>query len=1084
MSALSALNLDMGPASSDSSKPKVTSSSASSFDSARYRSLEVAGKTSVADSKQVVTARPSFGASASSRHRSSERTLTRDERATTTKLPLRDSRSIEALPKPLQIQYGKRVALCSDQHFLAFHDNKDPQNDAAGLDAPAKTSGSMRLTADANSNADDAVAMFKLVNVHFRDHVGSLRFGDTIALVASNGMYVAAARSGGGGGPGLYRRAFGGNEKWTIVSVVEKRERSAKRGRRPKRHDDGREKQQVGTGMQMMLYNERTGRYLAVRRPKLKRDGSPTSPKWHLAAVDIGDDDDGSCTMVWTILKPHTPALSLCNAGASAASDASASAQQTVTTLRKFTPALQEHILLEDVLYALMGVEGLHIRLKRTFLENRESVVPSRFFVDRSLSGMDPSLSFLVGRLLPLCDAYYAVSNFVKSHMQYSFGKTVHALCSAIRELLKEYTLLIAQLEQQYRSRQLTLQKLWYFLQPCFSTLTSLAQLCAEARDAVGGALLNVIKRVSTLGGDERRAKLFSFLIERASVPFLGMLERWIYAGIIDDPYEEFMIAERSDISKEALNEHFNSSYWKERYAVRQDYVPWFLRDANNMVQTNILTTGKYLNVVRECGRPVRCPSSRSISYADRDEFVSIVGTAYEFASEKLLSLLMKESNLLAHLKSIKEFFFLSRGDLFVHFVDTASEELEKDASEVDLAKLESLLKLSLETASTSTNPHKENLTCSMERYQLHRHLEAIHAASQSTSASEGMLSATALLRGDNGDLEIDGAADKRKKTGSKSPYSRRRRVAAASSSDGGWNGGERLTGIQAFAFGYKVEWPLTLVLSRQSLIKYQILFRHLFYCKHVENQLCRVWLHMQSTKELDIRGAMGPSYSLRQRMIHFVQNLLYYVTVEVLEHRWHEFEANLRGVKTVDDVMSLHSNFLDTCLKESLLTNQALHGIVTKLMSTCLLFATEMMRFYDDVDITESKSGKIERWSERRSPRFSRATGTARMEFSMRQFKKKKKSDKQKTIGADEERKTRIETQSRHIRKSVTQSSYIRMLRGFGDNFDSLLKRFIASLRDEAHAEYHLHLSNMFTRLNFNNFYSMDVSGPSSLRN
>ena len=111
-------------------------------------------------------------------------------------------------------------------------------------------------------------------------------------------------------------------------------------------------------------------------------------------------------------------------------------------------------------------------------------------------------------------------------------------------------------------------------------------------------------------------------------------------------------------------------------------------------------------------------------------------------------------------------------------------------------------------------------------------------------------------------------------------------------------------------------------------MIKYQILFRHLFFCKHVELQLCRVWLQMQTTKELEIRAAMGHSYSLRQRMIHFVQNLLYYVSVEVLEQHWHELDKKIRTVKTIDEVMEHHNNFLDTCLKECLLTNPVLRCV------------------------------------------------------------------------------------------------------------------------------------------------------------
>ena len=46
------------------------------------------------------------------------------------------------------------------------------------------------------------------------------------------------------------------------------------------------------------------------------------------------------------------------------------------------------------------------------------------------------------------------------------------------------------------------------------------------------------------------------------------------------------------------------------------------------------------------------------------------------------------------------------------------------------------------------------------------------------------------------------------------------------------------LSGMDAFAFGYQVEWPVSLVLNH-FLAQYQMIFRHLFYCKNIERLLC-----------------------------------------------------------------------------------------------------------------------------------------------------------------------------------------------------------------------------------------------------
>ena len=63
--------------------------------------------------------------------------------------------------------------------------------------------------------------------------------------------------------------------------------------------------------------------------------------------------------------------------------------------------------------------------------------------------------------------------------------------------------------------------------------------------------------------------------------------------------------------------------------------------------------------------------------------------------------------------------------------------------------------------------------------------------------------------------------------------------------------------------------------------------------------------------------------------------------------------------------------------------------------------------------------------------------------------------------------------SQSAHIRRIVLQRSYIGMLDNFHASFNRLVHDFMASLKDETHAEYHMHLANLCTRLDFNGFYA-----------
>jgi gamma-tubulin complex component 2 len=63
----------------------------------------------------------------------------------------------------------------------------------------------------------------------------------------------------------------------------------------------------------------------------------------------------------------------------------------------------------------------------------------------------------------------------------------------------------------------------------------------------------------------------------------------------------------------------------------------------------------------------------------------------------------------------------------------------------------------------------------------------------------------------------------------------------------------------------------------------------------------------------------------LRARMLALVQQILAFTTFEVLELNWWALKAKLINVTTVDQLLRDHVDFLDTCLKECMLTSAKL---------------------------------------------------------------------------------------------------------------------------------------------------------------
>jgi hypothetical protein len=77
----------------------------------------------------------------------------------------------------------------------------------------------------------------------------------------------------------------------------------------------------------------------------------------------------------------------------------------------------------------------------------------------------------------------------------------------------------------------------------------------------------------------------------------------------------------------------------------------------------------------------------------------------------------------------------------------------------------------------------------------------------------------------------------------------------------------------QALMLEYRVKWPLSLVLSRRAVTKYQLLFRHLFLIKWVERGLHAAWADQQTTKVR--QSAIGLIVCRTKSLVHISRLLL-----------------------------------------------------------------------------------------------------------------------------------------------------------------------------------------------------------------
>ena len=120
-----------------------------------------------------------------------------------------------------------------------------------------------------------------------------------------------------------------------------------------------------------------------------------------------------------------------------------------------FPPNLQEMLLMDDLLYVMLGIEGKYIRAKPAGNMSKGSKSLVAFEVE---PGMDPALHELVVQFLPLCNCVVAIQLFIESRSSFEHGLVSHALAASLRVLIHDWQTMVAQLEHQLRIGRLSLQ--------------------------------------------------------------------------------------------------------------------------------------------------------------------------------------------------------------------------------------------------------------------------------------------------------------------------------------------------------------------------------------------------------------------------------------------------------------------------------------------------------------------------------------------------------------------------------------------------------------------------------------------------
>ncbi|EIN05477.1 hypothetical protein PUNSTDRAFT_115910 [Punctularia strigosozonata HHB-11173 SS5] len=765
-------------------------------------------------------------------------------------------------------------------------------------------------------------------------------------------------------------------------------------------------------------YEKITGTIASVRRHRQRiEDGiedSTESDARDIRRKRPGNDRNEPSFIAETsfVRAPLNSRVDVHVSGASSSSKSKGKGKEREESLAGLPLEIQEALILEDLLYVLMGIEGTYITLPPDYSIDEDDPLQGIHYVVSTT--LDPSLRDLVERILPLGTYYTAISSFVEARSHLDHGLVNHALCASIRSMLKDYLTLLTQLEHAFTSSPtFSLQKLWFYVHPTTHTLSLLYTLITDLATAaaspdgdgassssssssededdalgLGGAKLKAVlseiagtadsgiavkggevlavlhDRLEHTAGDPAARTLYGTLLRDAGRPYVGMLRTWVSSGKLSDPYDEFCVKESAFIDRGTLEVDYTDEYWERRYTLRdgstlaapsrrQAGVPPPRAGSGRLPggacvpplleawKHKVLLAGKYLNVIRECGIGIGREGLGGETEGGADGDLSMdderlykfIEAAYTHANRTLLQLLLRDQYLLPRLRSLKRFFFLSQSSFLTHFLDLAHSELRKSARSASLVKLQSLLELSLNTGGEGGKGEGENASFR----------DDVRVSIAGSGLYEWLLkvvSVTGVVPGGGEEGADGGGID----AAHQEDHRREREK----------DDKKQILAIDALALDYNVKFPLSLVVSRKTILRYQLIFRFLLHLKHVEQSLAAMWIEQKTLPWRKMPpsapGADRPGgdfeawrlrvFLLRARMLSFVQQILAFATFEVLEPNWRALEKKLEKVNTVDQLLKDHVDFLDTCLKECMLTSAKLLKAYSRLIVTCSTFA------------------------------------------------------------------------------------------------------------------------------------------------
>ncbi|XP_074582280.1 gamma-tubulin complex component 4 [Curcuma longa] len=511
-----------------------------------------------------------------------------------------------------------------------------------------------------------------------------------------------------------------------------------------------------------------------------------------------------------------------------------------------------------------------------------------------------------------------------------------------------------------------------------------------EREDIRGGQLLNLLHKRCHCGVPELQACIQRLLWHGHQVMY-NQLASWMVYGILQDQHGEFFIQRqdgRSDDSELSHSEQIKKfmeksaddttlTDWHSGFHISLEMLPEYI---HMRVAESILFAGKAVRVLRNPTTNFRLQesfmrqlvlkgSSRVQSYiatfssqrevspamnliaedllpqseADKIDamlkelkkssefqkrlFESAVGSIRIIAANHLWQLVVVRADLNGHLKALKDYFLLAKGDFFQCFLEE-SRQLMRLPPRQSTAEADLMVPFQLAALKTVGDEDKYFSRVSLRM------------------PSFGINMSTSQV-----DLKTKSAAmtiPPQDKTSSESLVD-------------GWDG---------IALEYSVDWPLQLFFTQEVISKYRKVFQYLIRLKRTQMELEKSWAAVMHQDHIDFatnrrnrknnfaprhcRQRSTPMWRVREHMTFLIRNLQFYIQVDVIESQWNLLQAHLQDSHDFTELVGFHQEYLAALISQSFLDIGSVSRILDSIMKLCLQFCWSIEQYERNPNMSE----------------------------------------------------------------------------------------------------------------------------------